>query len=137
VQPDDVVTHAQGLGPGFFNIDNLLMPQNMVVIMASWSLTEMFSRVFKGAPFLDRVIIFLPLVFSLAIVFLTAERQPQATWGERVLLGTLLGTVTVWGHIAGKKTGLLSPTLPPVFGVVQPTAEVESEAPAEGERKEP
>lgn len=98
---------VSGLGPGFFNLDNLLMPQNIAVIVAAWSLTELVARSSKGLAFVrDRLLPLLPVAFCLLFVFATAHWQPAATNGERLLLGALLGTVTVWGHMAAQKTGL-------------------------------
>lgn len=102
----DLPTTA-GLGPGFFNLDNILMPQNIALIVVSWSLTELISRSSKGMQFVrERLLPVLPLIFCELFVFATAHWQPHATHGERALLGALLGTVTVWGHAAAKKAGL-------------------------------
>lgn len=106
-----------GVGPSFFNLDNMLAPQNVALIVVSWSLTELVSRSSVGLPVVRvRLLPILPVVFCELFVFATAGWQPQATFGERVLLGALLGTVTVWGHMAAQKTGLhkLLPFMNPV-----------------------
>lgn len=96
-----------GLGPSFFNLDNMLVPQNVALIVVSWSLTELISRSSKGLTFVrKRLLPVLPLIFCMLFVFATASWQPHATHGERLLLGALLGTVTVWGHMAAQKAGL-------------------------------
>lgn len=96
-----------GLGPGFFNLDNMLAPQNIALIVVSWALTELISRSSKGLVFVrERLLPILPVVFCELFVFLTANWQPHATVGERALLGALLGTVTVWGHMVAQKAGL-------------------------------
>jgi hypothetical protein len=98
---------ASGLGPGFFNLDNLMMPQNVALMVVSWALTELVSRATRSSPFVKQhVLPLLPVAFCELFVFLTANWQPEATVGERALLGALLGTVTVWGHVAAGKAGL-------------------------------
>ena len=90
---------AKGIGSGFFNLDTILVPQNIALIVVSWSLTELISRSAKGWQFIrDHLLPILPLAFCELFVFATASWQPSATHGERALLGALLGTVTVWGH---------------------------------------
>ena len=96
-----------GLGPGFFNLSNVLVPQNVALIVVAWSLTELISRASKGLPFVqERMLPVLPVLFCVAFVFATSSWQPSATYGERMLLGSLLGTVTVWGHMTAQATGL-------------------------------
>lgn len=110
-------TTTTGLGPGFFNLDNMLAPQNVALIVVSWSLTELISRSSKGFTFVrERLLPVLPLMFCVLFVLATASWQPRATLGERLLLGALLGTVTVWGHMAAQKVGLhkLLPFMNPV-----------------------
>lgn len=103
----DAVVRPTGVGPGFFNLDNMLRAQNVVVVVASWSVTELISRAGRGLTFVrERLLPVLPLIFCELLVFATASWQPEATHGERALLGALLGTVTVWGHQAAKRAGL-------------------------------
>ena len=102
-----LVEVTRGLGPGFFNLENLLMPQNIALIVVSWALTELIARSSRGFSFVqERLLPVLPVAFCVAFVFATTSWQPTATYGERVLLGTLLGTVTVWGHMAAQSSGL-------------------------------
>lgn len=98
-----------GVGPGFFNIDNVLAFQNALLIVLAWSITELFSRATRkmgNADVRACILTLLPLVLCVAFVLGTAHWQPTATTGERVLLGCLLGTFTVWGHMVAKSTGL-------------------------------
>lgn len=107
MDPQNITDTLPALGPSFFNLDNVLMPQNVALIVVSWSLTELISRSSKGLVFVrERLLPILPLIFCEIFVFATASWQPAATHGERALLGALLGTVTVWGHAAAKKAGL-------------------------------
>jgi hypothetical protein len=107
MDPAPVTTAVSGLGPGFFNLDNMLVPQNIALIVVSWSLTELISRSSKGLEFVrERMLPILPVLFCELFVFATSTWQPAATVGERALLGALLGTVTVWGHMAAQKSGL-------------------------------
>lgn len=100
-------TTPTGLGPGFFNLENLLRGENAALIVASWSLTELISRSSRGLRVVrQRLLPVLPLFFCEVFVFATSHWQPLATHGERALLGALLGTATVWGHMAAKKAGL-------------------------------
>ena len=103
------ITATKGLGPGFFNTDNLLMPQNAMLMSLAWGLTEMASRgtrkMSKG-DLRELVLMVLPVLLCIFFVFLTANWQPQATAGERVLLGIALGVSTVFGHMFAKKTGM-------------------------------
>lgn len=98
-----------GLGPGFFNTDNLLMPQNAMLMSLAWGLTEMASRgsrkMSKG-DLRELTLMTLPAFLCLCFVFLTSNWQPHATTGERVLLGITLGVCTVFGHMFAKKTGM-------------------------------
>ena len=105
----DPTTVTHGLGPGFFNTDNLLMPQNAMLMSLAWGLTEMASRgtrKMSKADLRELVLMLLPVLLCVFFVFLTANWQPQATTGERVLLGIALGVSTVFGHMFAKKTGL-------------------------------
>jgi hypothetical protein len=101
--------NTTGLGPGFFNTDNLLMPQNAMLMSLAWGLTEMASRgtrkMSKG-DLRELVLMGLPVLLCTFFVFLTANWQPHATTGERMLLGIALGVCTVFGHMFAKKTGM-------------------------------
>jgi len=103
------LTTPTGLGPGFFNTDNLLMPQNAMLMSLAWGLTEMASRGTRKMSKTDLrelVLMMLPVLLCVFFVFLTANWQPHATTGERVLLGIALGVCTVFGHNIAKKTGM-------------------------------
>jgi len=127
-----VAEPMQGVGPGFFNIDNVLAYQNAVLIVAAWSITEMLSRATRkmgNADIRASILTLLPLGLCVAFVLGTAHWQPTATTGERVLLGCLLGTFTVWGHTVAKSTGLHDklPILKLVMGEKAVGAEAEDE----------
>jgi hypothetical protein len=98
-----------GLGPGFFNLENMLSYQNGILIMAAWAITEMVSRATRkmsNADLRTSVLMIMPLLLCIAFVLGTSNWQPEATVGERLLLGSLLGSVTVWGHKIAKATGM-------------------------------
>ena len=102
-------TPITGLGPGFFNTDNLLMPQNAMLMSLAWGLTEMSSRTMRKMTSSDKrelVLMMMPVFLCTFFVFLTSNWQPHATTGERVLLGITLGVCTVFGHMFAKKTGM-------------------------------
>lgn len=100
---------AAGLGPGFFNTDNLMRPENLTLMVASWGVTEMASRStrkMKAADLRESILMVLPLALCIVFVFATANWQPDATGGERFLLGCMLGIATVFGHNFAKASGM-------------------------------
>ncbi len=121
-----VVEQAKRGVPGFFQIDNLLAYENGLLIVAAWFLTELLSRVTKGVTFVARLLPLVPTVICVALVFLTTEWQPEATDGERVILGVLLGMMTVNGHVLAKRWGLHD-FLP--FMRAKPEQDAEEDAP--------
>lgn len=92
--------------PGFLQLDNLLAYQNGLLVMAAWFITEIISRSTRGVIVMQRVLPALPILVCEVLVFATTSWQPTATNGERMLLGVLLGALTVNGHMLAKKWGL-------------------------------
>lgn len=95
---------------GFFDLEHLLSYQNVLVIIAAWfaviTLRKMFPTFFKETVAGQRLLPVLPIVFCQAAVWITLSWQPTASWGERVLLGFVLGALTANAHTIFKRFGL-------------------------------
>lgn len=92
-----------------FDLTNLLSYQNVMVIIACWSLVVVAR---KAAPkFFDGTIgkgllPIMPVMFGEGLVWATMSYQPDASVGERILLGIVLGTIAANGHTVLKRFGL-------------------------------
>ncbi len=94
---------------GLFNLDVLLSYQNVLVIVAAWTLITTSKRMvpeFFESKAGKRFLPILPVLVCEALVFATMAFQPHMFTGERALLGVVLGTLTANVHTLAKRFGL-------------------------------
>lgn len=93
----------------FFALENLLTYQNVLVIIAAWfavtTLRKMFPRFFVER-WGSRILPVLPAIVCQILVWATVQWQPEASAGERVLLGLVLGAFTANAHSILRRFGL-------------------------------
>ncbi len=94
---------------GLFNLDVLLSYQNVLVVIAAWTLITISKKVvpeFFSSQAGGRILPVLPVLVCEALVFATMSLQPEMFMGERALLGVVLGTLTANVHTLAKRFGL-------------------------------
>lgn len=92
----------------FFDLKNLLTYQNVLVIVATYSLVVMSRKVaprFFVEGLGNRLLPVMPVIYSQGLVWATMSFQPTATIGERILLGIVLGAIASNGHSVLKRFG--------------------------------
>ena len=93
----------------FFDLKTLLTYQNVMVMLSSWAVIETAKKMFPPffrSPVGLRILPALPMLVCLAGVWLTSSWQPDATVGERVTLGIVLGAGTANLHAILKRLGV-------------------------------
>jgi len=93
----------------FFELENLLTYQNVLVMIGTWVLVVTARKTapkFFTDGFGKRLLPLMPLVFAQALVWATIRFQPDATVGERIILGIILGAIAANGHSVLKRFGL-------------------------------
>lgn len=93
----------------FFELSNLLTYQNVLVIVAAWfvvtTLRKMAPAFFvEGVG--EKLLPLMPILVCQILVWATVRWQPDASWGERVLLGLVLGALTANAHTILRRFGL-------------------------------
>jgi hypothetical protein len=93
----------------FFDLQNLLSYQNVLVIVAAWTIITTLRKMapsFFTAGIGQRLLPLLPLVVCQALVWATMVWQPTSTVGEKILLGFVLGALTSNAHSVLRRFGL-------------------------------
>jgi len=94
-----------------FELQNLLTYWNVLLIVAVWSLVQtvrgISPQLFGKEGKLHRVVPAMPMVACSAAVWIPGPwLEASASWGEKVVLGVVLGAITANGHSIVKRTGL-------------------------------
>jgi hypothetical protein len=93
----------------FFDLKNLLVYQNVLVIISSWFIITTLRKTFHGF-FTDglgrKLLPLMPIVTCEAMVWATIKWQPDSSTGEKILLGLVLGAMTANAHTVLRKFGL-------------------------------
>lgn len=92
-----------------FNLDILLSYQNILVVIAAWTLISILKKVVPEITknkWGKRILPVLPVLVCEALVFATMAMQPDMHLAERALLGVVLGTLTANVHTIAKRFGL-------------------------------
>lgn len=93
----------------FFKLENLLSYQNVLVIIAAWFIVTTLRKMFPAffvVGWGERLLPLLPAAVCQVLVWVTVRWQPDAEWGERVLLGLVLGALTSHAHSVLRRLGL-------------------------------
>jgi len=96
--------------PGaFFDLQNLLTYQNVLVVIAAWFVIETAKKIgpdfWRSKPG-SRLLSLMPMTVCQALVWVTMPWQPDSTTGEKVVLGFVLGFLTAHAHDVLKRFGL-------------------------------
>lgn len=105
MDPTQTVTHAGT----FFDLQHLLTYQNVLVVMAAWFIIETLKKLvpeFWRSKIGSRVLVLMPMAVCQLLVWCTIAWQPEASWGERLMLGFVLGFLTAHAHDVLKRFGL-------------------------------
>lgn len=110
-----------------FELQNLLTYWNVLLVVAVWTVVQTIRGMFPGwlskGGKLASVVPALPIVICSAAVWIPGPwLTSDASWGERVVLGVVLGALTANGHSIVKKTGLHN-FLPSFMKVADPKSE--------------
>jgi len=101
----------------FFDLKNLLTYQNVLVIMGAWFIVEtlkLMTPKFWLSKHGANLLRLMPMIVCQGLVWVTIKWQPDASVGERILLGIVLGGLTAHSHDILKQFGLQKYV--PVFG---------------------
>jgi len=94
---------------GFFELDHLLSYQNVLVILAAWSMIQTGKLLFPTFFASERGkkwLVLLPGILCQIAVWGTMRWQPDASVGERVVLGIVLATFTAHAHDVLRRFGI-------------------------------
>lgn len=93
----------------FFDLKSFLSYQNVMLMIACWGLittAKKMAPAFFDGPIGSRLLPVLPMVLCQAGVWLTVTWQPDASVGERITLGIVLGMGTANIHSILKRLGV-------------------------------
>ena len=93
----------------FFDIKTLLSYQNVLVMLACWFVIQTLKRLgkdFWAGSVGQKLIVLMPHAVCQVAVWTTVKWQPDATVGERVVLGIVLAMGTANLHDIAKRLGL-------------------------------
>lgn len=97
----------------FFNLDNLLAGENILVIIGAWLFTELVKRVVLaiGFPEKGRIVgavpALVPLIAAQVLLFIVLPWMPVGTViGQRFVLGLVLGFASTHATLLLKRLGL-------------------------------
>jgi len=114
-----IVDAAESIAPGLsvqaaamFDVSKLLTHWNALLIVAVWIAIQSTKRAMpdewfdNGKP-AARILPLLPLIFCNIAVWLPGPwLSPDETWGQRIILGTVLGALTANMHTIASRLGI-------------------------------
>jgi len=110
----------------------LLTPQNLGIMVASWTIIAVSRRMFPSLfkkPIMIRLLPVLPILLCMALLWLPGLRPAGVEWGWMLILGILLGWGTGHLHKILKQTVLGDK----ILKAPEEPEEKPEEKPAEGE----